>query len=102
MRARCKVYNALKMQNPVCLKLWTGDSSPSLKILLVSLKSWVDQKIGGSRRLEPVSRTHRRGAAQPRSLYTRTLGRLLLAADLTSKYASSFSCFLAALERGVM
>ena len=78
MRARYKVYSALKMQNPVSVKLWTGDSSPSLKILLVSLKSWVDQKIGGSRRLEPVSRTHRRGAAQPRSLYTRTLGRLLL------------------------
>ena len=99
MRARCKVYNALNMQNPVCVKLWTdGDSSPSLKILLLSLKSLVDQKIGGSRRLEPVSRRHRRGAAQPRSQYTRTLGRLLLAADLTSKYASSFSCFLAALE----
>ena len=78
MGAGCKVYSALKMQIPVCVKLWTGDSSTSLKTLLMSLKSWVDQKFGGSRRLEPVSPAHRRAAAQSWSLYTRTIGRLLL------------------------
>ena len=64
---------------------------------LRSLLEWSEDRSPARR--TSFSRAHRRGAPQPRSLYTRTLGP---AADLTSKYASSFSCFLAARERGVM